>query len=127
MSNDIWVMNDEWFFFSSKQPLMIHSFRNLTPENLEYEDEKMEGNESKYLPQYIHPSNKGKQDLFGEWNDSIECLDAYVIGKPIDMEIDAEGMDYMDEDLMVLMLREEGTHWEPHAIVKATTELKTWA
>ena len=45
---------------------MIHSFRNLTPKNLEYEDEKMEGNESKYLPQYIHPSNKGKQDLFGE-------------------------------------------------------------
>ena len=58
------MMSD--FFFSSKQPLMIHSFRNLTPKNLEYEDEKMEGNESKYLPQYIHPSNKGKQDLFGE-------------------------------------------------------------
>ena len=106
---------------------MIHGFRNLTPENLEYEDEKMEGNESKYLPQYIHPSNKGKQDLFGERNDSIECLDAYVIGKPTDVEIDAEGMDYMDEDLMVLMPREEGTHWEPLAIVKATTELKTWA
>ncbi|KAK4567327.1 hypothetical protein RGQ29_003225 [Quercus rubra] len=30
--------------------LMIHSFRNLTLENLEGEDEKMEGNESKYLP-----------------------------------------------------------------------------
>ena len=42
--------------------------------------------------------------------DSIECLDAYVSNKPTDMEIDGEGMDYMDEDLMVLMLREEGTH-----------------
>ena len=30
--------------------LMIHSFRNLTLENLEGEDKKMEGNESKYLP-----------------------------------------------------------------------------
>ncbi|KAL0015702.1 hypothetical protein SO802_002771 [Lithocarpus litseifolius] len=46
--------------------LMIHSFRNLTLESLEGEDEKMEGNESEYLPQYIFLSNKGKQDLFGE-------------------------------------------------------------
>jgi len=30
--------------------LMIHSFRKLTLESLENEDEKMEGNESKYLP-----------------------------------------------------------------------------
>ena len=89
---------------------MIYSFRNLTLENLEGEDEKMEGNGSQYFPQYIFPSNKGKQDLFGEWMDSIECLDAYVSNKPTDMEIDGEGMDYMDEDLMVLMLREEGTH-----------------
>ena len=52
--------------------LMIHNFRNLTLESLEGEDEKMEANESKYLSQYIHPSNKGKQDLFGEWMDSIK-------------------------------------------------------
>ena len=58
--------------------LMIHNFRNLTLESLEGEDERMEGNELEYLPQYIHLSNKGKQDLFGEWMDSIERLDAYV-------------------------------------------------
>jgi len=50
---------------------MMHCFRNLTLESLEGEDKKMERNESKHLPQYIHPSNKGKQDLFGEWMDSI--------------------------------------------------------
>ena len=31
--------------------LMIHSFQNLTLENLEGKDERMEGNESEYLPQ----------------------------------------------------------------------------
>ena len=40
--------------------LMIHSFKNLTLESFEGEDEKMEGIESKYLPQYIHLSSKGK-------------------------------------------------------------------
>ena len=103
---------------------MIHNFRNLTLENLEDEDERMEGNESKYFPQYIYPSNKGKQDLFGEWMDSIKRLDAYISDKPIDMEIDGESIDYMDEDPMGLMLREEGIHWEPTAIVKAKIELK---
>ena len=103
---------------------MIHSFRNLTLENLEDEDERMEGNESKYFPQYIYPSNRGKQDLFGEWMDSIERLDAYISDKPIDMEIDGESIDYMDEDPMVLMLREEGIHWEPTAIVETKIELK---
>ena len=107
--------------------LMIHSFRNLTLESLEGEDKKMEGNELEYLPQYIHPSNKGKQDLFSEWMDSIERLDAYVTDKPTDMEIDTKGIDYMDEDPMVLMLREEGTRWELSAIVEATTKLKNWA
>ena len=106
---------------------MIHNFRNLTLESLEGEDEKMEGNESEYLPQYIHSSNKGKQDLFGEWMDRIEHLDAYVSYKPIDMEIDGEGIDYMDEDPMALMLREEGTYWEPPAIVEPIIELKNWA
>ena len=52
--------------------------------------------------------------------DIIERLDAYVTDKPIDMEIDDEGMDYMDEDPPKLMLREEGTHWETPAIIEAT-------
>jgi len=103
------------------QKLMIHSLRSLTLENSEGDDEKMEGNKSKYLPQYTHLSNKGKQDLFNELMDNIEHLDAYVTAKPTDMEIDDEGMDYMDEDPLVLMLREEGTCWEPHAIIEATT------
>ena len=55
--------------------------------------------------------------------DSIEHLDAYVIDKPTDMEIDGEGIDYMDENPLVLMLR-EGTRREPPTIVEATTELK---
>ena len=59
--------------------------------------------------------------------DSIERLDAYVIDKPTYMEIDGEGTDYMNEDPMVMMLMEEETHWEPLAIVEATTELKNWA
>ena len=56
--------------------------------------------------------------------DSIERLDTFMTDKPIDMEIDGEATNYMDEDHRVLMLREEGTHWEPPAIVEATTELK---
>ncbi|KAK9997905.1 hypothetical protein SO802_017508 [Lithocarpus litseifolius] len=67
-------------------------------------------------------SKSGKQDLFGEWMGSIECLDAYVTDKPTDMEIDGEGTYYMDKDPMVLMLKEEGTNWEPPAIVEDTTD-----
>ena len=69
-------------------------------------------------------NNKGKQDFFGEWMDNIERLDASAKNKPTDMEIDGEAMDYMDEDPTVLMLRKEGTHWEPPAIVEATIKLK---
>ena len=43
------------------------------------------------------------------------------------MEINEEATDYMDEDPAVLMLKEEGTYWEPPAIVEATTELNNWA
>ena len=43
------------------------------------------------------------------------------------MEIDTKGTYYMDEDAMVLMLREEGTRWEPPAIIEAITKLKNWA
>ena len=59
--------------------------------------------------------------------DSIEHLDAYVTDKPTDMEIDGEGTNYMDENLMVPMPREEETHWEPPAIVETIIELKNWA
>ncbi|KAK9998068.1 hypothetical protein SO802_017671 [Lithocarpus litseifolius] len=55
----------------------------------------------------LHPSNKGKQDLFREWMDNIERLDGYVVDKPADMEVNGEGPDYMDEDPRVLMLKEE--------------------
>ena len=84
----------------------------------------MEGGELEHLPQHTHLSNKGKHDLFDEWMDSIERLDAFMTYKPIDMEIDEEAKDYMDEDPAVLMLREEGTYWEPPAIIEAMTELK---
>ena len=55
--------------------LMIHSFRNLTLEDLQDEDERMEGSKLEYFPQYVHPNNEGRQDLIGKWMDSIECLD----------------------------------------------------
>ena len=74
-----------------------------------------------------HLSKKGKHDLFDEWMDNIECLDAFVTNKPIDMEINGEATYYMDEDLAVLMLREEGTCRETPAIIEATTKLKNWA
>ena len=90
--------------------LMIHSFRNLTLEDLEDEDERMEGSKSEYFPQYVHPSNEERQDLFGEWKDNIEHLDGYAFDKPIDMEVDGESPDYLDEDPRVLVLKEEGTH-----------------
>ena len=85
--------------------LMIHSFRNLTLENLEDKDERMECNESKYFPQYVHSSNKGDMIYL-----EIGWKVGYLFDKPADMEVDGEGPDYMDEDLRVLMLKEEGTH-----------------
>ena len=59
--------------------------------------------------------------------DRIAHPDAHETDKPIDMEIDSEGTDYMDEEPLVLMLREEGTRRESSAIVEATIELKNWA
>ena len=91
------------------QKLMVHSLRILTLENAEGDNEKMEGGESEHLPQHTHLSNKGKHDLFDEWMDSIERLDAFVTDKPTDMEIDEEATNYMDEDPAVPMLRGEGT------------------
>ena len=106
------------------QKLMVHSLRIMTLENVESSNERMESGESKHLPQHTYLGNKGKQDLFDEWMDSIERLDDFVTDKPIDIKIDKEAMDYMDEDPTILMLREEGTYWEPPTIVEATTELK---
>ena len=45
--------------------LMIHSFRNLTLEDFEDEDERMEGSKSEYFRQNVRPSNKERQNLFG--------------------------------------------------------------
>ncbi|KAK9993225.1 hypothetical protein SO802_022928 [Lithocarpus litseifolius] len=97
---------------------------DMTSMNLEDEGERLEGNESEYFPQYICLSNKGKKNLFEEWMDNIEHLDAYASDKCIDMEIDGESIDYMDKDPVVLMLREERTNWEPATIIEAATELK---
>ena len=58
--------------------------------------------------------------------DSIEHLDGYAFDKLVDMEVDGESPNYMDEGPGVLMLKEEGTHWELVAIVEAKIKLKNW-
>ena len=114
-------------FAALDQKLMVHSLRILTLENVEHDNERMEGGKSEHLPQHTYLGNKGKHDLFDEWMDSIERLDAFMTGKPIAMKINKEATYYMDEDPIVLMLREERTCWEPPTIVEATIELKNWA
>ena len=47
--------------------------------------------------------------------------------KPTDTKVNDEATNYMDEDPTMLTLREEGTYWEPLAIIEATIELKNWA
>ena len=106
---------------------MVHNLKILTLENAEGDNEKMEEGELEHLLQHTHLSKKGKHDLFDEWMDSIEHLDAFVTDKPTNMEIDDEATDYMDEDPALLMLREDGTCWETLAIIEATTELKNKA
>ena len=68
--------------------------------------------------------NKSKHDLFDEWIDSIERLDAFVTNKPTNMKVKEEAIDYMDVDPTILMLGEERSYWEPPAIMEATIELK---
>ena len=46
----------------------------------------MEESESEHLPQPTNLGNRGKPDLFDEWMDSIERLDAFVTDKPTDMK-----------------------------------------
>ena len=109
------------------QKLMVHSLRIMALENAKRNEERMEESESEHHPQYTDLCNRGQHDLFGEWMDSIERLDAFVINKPTDMEVEEEVTDYMDVDPTVLILREEKAYWEPPAIVEATTKLKNWA
>ena len=85
---------------------MVHNLKILTLENAEGDNEKMEEGESKHLPQHTY-LNKGKHDLFDEWMDNMERLDAFVTDKPIDMKVEEEATNYMDVDPTVLMLREE--------------------
>ena len=92
------------------QKLMVHNFRIMTLENADRNDERMEESKSEHLPQSTNFGNRGKHDLFDEWMDSIECLDAFVTNNPTDMEIEEEATDYMDVDPTVLMLREEGAY-----------------
>ena len=91
------------------QKLMVHSLRIMALENVRGNNERMEGGESKHLPQHTYLGNRGKHYLFNEWMDSIECLDAFVTDKPTDMETDEEATNYMDKDPTVLMLKEERT------------------
>ena len=72
---------------------MVYSFRIMTLESAGGNNDRMEGGESEHLPQHTCLGNKGKHDLFDEWIDTIERLNALVIDKPIDMEIDEEAMD----------------------------------
>ena len=58
----------------------------------------------------IDLGNKDKRNLFDEWMDSIERLDAFVTDKPINMEVEEEITDDMDVDPTVLMLGEEGAY-----------------
>ena len=96
----------------------------MTLENAKRNRERMEESESKHFPQPTDLGNRGKRDLFDEWMDNIECLNAFVANKPTYMEVEEKSTDYMDVDPTVLMLREEGAHWEPPTIVEVTTELK---
>ena len=89
------------------QKLMVHSLRIMTLENFERNEERMEGNEPEHLLQPTNLGNRGKYELFDEWMDSIERLDAFMTNKPTDMEVEEEATDYMDVDPIVLMLKEE--------------------
>ena len=92
------------------QKLMVHNLRIMTLENAERNNERMEESESDHLPQPTYLGNRGKHDLFDEWMDSIKSLDAFVIDKPTNIEIEEEAMNYMDVDPPILMLREEGAY-----------------
>ena len=70
------------------QKLIVHNLRIMTLENVESNEEKIEESKTEHLPQSIDLGNRGKHNLFDEWMDSIERLDAFVTNKPIDMEVE---------------------------------------
>ena len=84
------------------QKLIVHSLRIMTLESSKDDNKKMEEGEPQHLPQHTYVGNKGKHDLFDEWMDSIEHLDAVVTNKSTDMKVDEEATYYMDEDLAVM-------------------------
>ena len=90
--------------------LMVHRLRIIILKNAKRNEERMEGSESKHLPQSTDVSNRGKHDLFDGWMDSIERLDAFVTNNPTNMEVKEESTDYKDVDPIVLMLRKEGAY-----------------
>ena len=53
--------------------------------------------------------------------------DAFVTGKPTNIEVEVEVTDYVDVYPTLLMLREERAYWDPPTIVEAMTKLKNWA
>ena len=67
--------------------LMVHRLRIMILKNAKRNEERMEGSESKHLPQSTDVSNRGKHDLFDERMDSIERLDAFVTNNPTNMEV----------------------------------------
>jgi len=89
---------------------MVHSLRIMTLENAKRNEEKIEESKLENLPQSTDLCNRSKCDLFDEWMDSIERLDAFVTDKPTDMEVEEEITDDMDVDPTVLMLGEEGAY-----------------
>ena len=82
----------------------------MTLENAKRNEEKIEESKLENLPQSTNLCNRSKCDLFDEWMDSIERLDAFVTNNPTNMEVKEESMDYMDVDPILLMLRKEGAY-----------------
>ena len=103
------------------QKLMVHSFRIMTLENVECNEERVEESELEHLLQSTYLGKRGKPDLFDEWMDNIKRLDAFVTNNPTNIEVEEEDTDYMDVDSPVLMLREEEAYWEPPNIVEASS------
>ena len=48
----------------------------MTLENAEHNYERIEGDKSEHILQPTNLGNKGKHELFNEWMDSIEHLNA---------------------------------------------------
>ena len=92
---------------ASDQKLMVHNLKIMTLENAKRIKERIEEKEPKHLPQPTDLGSRSKHDLFDEWMDSIERLDAFVTDKPIDMKVEEKATNYMDVDPTVLILREE--------------------